>query len=708
MSNFFCLHKSYRKVFLPIPAPNFHSVIVASQSLHLYICTHLLASSGAVLHRFRQLRLALFIIVLCLQLPLVNMAQSDSMRTIKAKFEKYNEQALQEKIFVHTDRNFYVAGEIIWFKVYCVNGDNSRFLNLSKVAYIEILNQDRQAVLQAKIALEDGVGSGSLVLPSDFKSGSYIFRSYTSWMKNFDPEFYFHQQLTIVNTVVGDNLSLAKPANNYEVQFFPEGGNMVNDLNSKIAFRVTDNAGKGVDFNGAITNENNDTILHFKPTKFGIGNVSFTPQKGHRYKALITISNGSRITQDLPIAIENGYVMAVGPGGNNESIKVVISTNTTAKGAYLFIHAGKKVTLEKLVSFTNNQATIEIEKSRLEEGISHITVFDQNRQPVAERLYFKRPAKKMIIELQADAIYYSHRKKVTLSVASKDENNTAIAADLSMAVVAIDSLPGSTIDIFRYLWMSSELKGQVESPEYYFNNEDTVANIALDNLMLTHGWRRFKWTDVLNDQKPVLKFPPEFEGHIISGTVVDKTTETPASDISTFLSVPGTRFQLYTSKSSSNGAVNFSTKNLYGTNLLVAMVGLEDKNYRVDLSNPFSESVSFQQFPSFNRDAIKTPDLLKRSVQMQVLNTYTGTHLNHFEQPTVDTSLFYGKTPIQYKLDDYTRFPTMEEVLTEYVPEINIRKRRDRFFLSIVNTNDKAVTSILNPVILLDGLPQFD
>lgn len=645
------------------------------------------------------------IVLLLTRLPLA--AQNDE-NFIEKKFDSYKQQVLHEKVFVHVDRSFYVAGEIIWFKVYCVNDENLSSPDLSKVAYIEVLDKDQQPVLQAKIALKDGAGSGSLLLPFNIHSGNYLLRSYTSWMKNCDPEFYFHQIFTVVNTIQTDTLSTGKEQDNYDVQFFPEGGDLVNELKSKVAFRATDNTGRGIDFTGVIADENNDTVIHFRPSKFGIGSFSFTPKNNKRYKAFITTQTGKVITQNITPPLPAGYVMNLSEIEDGR-LKITVQTNTGNNFIYLFIHTGQEAKAIELINFTNGNAEFVIDKSRLGEGISHITLFDKNNQPVCERLYFKRPQQQLFIEAKTDVTEYLPRKKVTINLESKDEGNNAQAADMSMSVFLTDSLPLNYKDIYSYLWISSDLKGKVESPEYYLNNNTAEVNEALDNLMLTHGWRRFKWDEVLQEKKPVLKFLPEYEGHIVSGKIVNRANDSSADNMLAFLSVPGSHFQLYTAKSSSDGTVNFNTKDFYGTRLVAAMANSEDgTSYRVDLANPFSENFSSEKIPAFSLAKTRFANLLKRSINMQVQNVYTGSLLNSFEKLQTDSANFYGKPDAKYLLDNYTRFPTMQEVLREYVREIDVRKPHDKYVLIMLRKDEDENLETKKPVILLDGVPQFD
>ncbi len=139
-----------------------------------------------------------FIFLLNFGLLSAQVRQADSLTTL---FKHYHANTLQEKLFVHTDKSFYLAGETIWFKVYAIDASWNKPSAISGVSYIEILNKDFKPVVQTKIAMDKGSGSGSLILPGFLNSGIYTLRAYTSWMKNFPPDFYFEQTLSIVNTL---------------------------------------------------------------------------------------------------------------------------------------------------------------------------------------------------------------------------------------------------------------------------------------------------------------------------------------------------------------------------------------------------------------------------------------------------------------------------------------------------------------------------
>ncbi|MEO7046315.1 MAG: hypothetical protein ABI091_13480, partial [Ferruginibacter sp.] len=202
---------------------------------------------------------------------------------IKNSYAKYNEYNLQEKIYVHTDRSFYLCGNVLWFKAYLTNAVNNHPLSLSKVVYVEILNKLHQPVLQGKISMKKGAGNGSFFIPFSVSSGNYELRAYTNWMKNSSPDHYFRKNISIVNPTRNLDTTIIHDVVSYSASFFPEGGNLVNGLESEIAFKVMDNKNKGVDCEGTIVDQSNNTITNFKTFHSGIGHFYLSPEDGKKY-----------------------------------------------------------------------------------------------------------------------------------------------------------------------------------------------------------------------------------------------------------------------------------------------------------------------------------------------------------------------------------------------------------------------------------------
>ena len=560
--------------------------------------------------------------------------------------------------------------------------------------------------MQAKIAMKNGTGSGSIYVPVTLISGNFLLRAYTSWMKNFGPDYYFHKKLVIINPLRSPDpqAKIVTPPV-YDIRFFPEGGNLVNGITSVVGVKATDQFGKGADFKGIVLDKANDTVARFRPLKFGIGHFQFKPDNHTTYHAIITIA-GKTIEKDLPQINDNGYVMNVKDNGGQ--LTITVNTNMTDGSIYLFAHTRGSIKTIESANTSNGTAQFNINKTQLGDGISQLTVFNNDRQPVCERLYFNRPAKKLVINANTDQPQYNTRKKVSLAIDAKDGSNNAVVADLSLSVYRIDSLqhPGQE-DIQDYLLLSSDLKGNIESPGYYFKNTGAEADEAADNLMLTQGWRRFNWTDVLQNKSPAFTFLPEFNGPIITAKITNQLTNKTDKDVITYLAIPGKRVQLYTSVSDSLGRLIFNMKNFYGQGEIVVQTNtLVDTNYHIDILNPFSEQYANISLPRLALAPGLETTIENKNLDIQVQNIYNGTKLRQFYEPDVDSSGFFGKPYKTYVLDNYTRFTTMEEVMREYVSEVNIVLSRNHFHIKVLS--DNGFINDQDPMILIDGIPFFD
>jgi hypothetical protein len=627
--------------------------------------------------------------------------------TLTGELDRYRSQHLQEKIFVHTDKEFYLAGEICWFKLYLVDASLHQPLDLSKVAYLEWLDKDNRPVLQAKIGLRDGHGDGSVYLPQTLHSGHYKLRAYTSWMKNFGVDGFFEKSLTVVNARKSAEMPSAPAVLQYTVGFFPEGGNLVEGLSSTVAFKIADQYGQSTECTGVITEDDQDTVVRFQTLRFGLGNFVLTPRSGHRYRSTVRLADGTAVTTLLPAASREGMVMHVSAEGEDR-LRVDVQSTTAVTDIYLLADTRQSVKWGGTTTVKDGKASFVVDRNRLGEGISHLTVFDSRRQPACERLVFRLPSRPLQFDVKADQATYGTRKKISLMVSSKGDANSPVAADCSVAVFRVDSLQTATTGhIFEYLWLGSDLKGKIESPEYYFDHPEDRQ--ALENLLMTHGWRRFRWEDVQSGKPPAFEYPLEYKGAIISGKVVDARTGNPAAlNVQGYLSVPGTRTQFTSATCAEGGRIHFELKDFYGGPEVVALTNPEDSAYRIEINNPFSEKYTEAPLPMFEFPRLDSGLLLDKSVAMQVLNRYAGERLKEFTLlPDVDTGMFYNMADHSYLLDDYTRFTTMEEVMREYVVLMLVQRRQGHFHLPFLDLGTSQFFQT-DPLILLDGVPVFN
>ncbi|MEZ0607553.1 hypothetical protein ACAW74_03505 [Fibrella sp. WM1] len=623
-------------------------------------------------------------------------------------FDTYRRQALTEKLFVHTDQAFYLTGESMWFKLYYVDGTYHKPLDLSKVAYLDLLDGSGTSMLRAAVALSAAGGNGALSLPTNLASGTYRLRGYTNWMKNGDAAYFFEKNVTIVNPFRRLGLKLPRETVRYDVQFFPEGGYLVQGLASRVAFRVADEAGRGVNARGWLLGEKNDTLAQLTTQHLGKGSFTLTPTQNATYRALFVDEKGRTFSQPLPTIQPQGYVMRL-EESSADQLQITVTTNVpNASAVYLFAHTRQVIDFAEARPI-QRETSFRIDKTKLGDGISHLTLFDANHQPICERLYFKRPANPLSIALKTDRDTYATRSKVALTAAvqgpdaAKDGSPT-----LSMAVYRLDSLATPHSEhLLSYLWLSSDLPGLIESPGSYWQTDSPQLREATDLLMLTQGWRRFRWNDILTPTRPGFRYLPEYNGQLIEGRLTDPQTGQPVPGVLTYLSAPGKPTRLYVSRSDTAGRVYFEMRDFWGTNTILAQTNPNDSLKKLTIRSPYASVSGPLPLPEPAVSESQQETLLSRSVAMQVQQTYWGDRLLRYQLPVVDSLPFYVRPSESYQLDAYTRFPRMEEVLREYVRGVMPRKKQGRFQLNVVNLPFNELFND-NSLVLMDGVPVFD
>ena len=265
------------------------------------------------------------LVAVMLLFSLNGQSQDETLNHISASLRAYQNEAFSEKMYLQTDKSFYLAGEIIWFKSYTVKANAQQLLSLSKVAYVELLNMDNKPVLQGKISLQEGIGNGSFFIPLSLPSGSYKIRCYTNWMKNNGADYFFDKDLTIVNALKKswDSVQIKKPG--YDIQFFPEGGNLVDGITSVVGFKVTDENGKGIQTEGDIVDQNQKTVAHFQTQSFGMGRFTIVPSATDQYKVSIKSATDPLSILSFPSVYRKGYTLKL--QADTGTVHVTINSN---------------------------------------------------------------------------------------------------------------------------------------------------------------------------------------------------------------------------------------------------------------------------------------------------------------------------------------------------------------------------------------------
>ncbi|WP_295649425.1 MG2 domain-containing protein [uncultured Mucilaginibacter sp.] len=467
-----------------------------------------------------------------------------------------------EKAYLHTDRNLYAQGDTLWFKAYLVNAQNNQPIGTSGNLYVDLIEQDSAKVVTSEIIrLDYGTGNGDISLSDSIPTGKYTLRAYTNWMRNFGDNFVFEKEITILNTSIKKTDTIAvnnksgskqskviptkiRAINHIPIaRFYPESGSLITGISSIVAVKTENIFGKGIPVKGAVLSSAGDTVAHFNCDTLGMGLFVLLPIQGQSYHAIISTKNQQGLNADLQQSLTKGFAIRINHGDSTTS--VIISCNDAelaeAKG-HSFTLAGKhggKTYFSQSIQITDIQSLIRIDNSLLPDGITAITLTDDQGKPHSERLIYISH-KSTPLSITTDKTQYQSKEKVTVNI-----KTNAGKVSLSMAVVDAGIVPVQSENIESYLMLQSELRGEIEQPNRYFDTTNINRSKQLDMLLLTQGWRDFIWRR-LADTAIRISYKAE-DGIDITGKVKNGKSDKP---------MPGLNVTLYAS--ASKGAKLFS------------------------------------------------------------------------------------------------------------------------------------------------------
>lgn len=447
-------------------------------------------------------------------------SEDDLVQNIVAKFDHYNNELPQEKAYLHLDKPYYTAGETVWFKAYLVEANTHLLDTVSIPIYVELIDNQRGKLIDKKILqLEGGSAAADFMLPDTLKAGYYQLRAYTNWMLNFDENLLFKKNFKVFRP---NNADEPVKLNSQEIdfQFFPEGGNLVEGIENRLAYKAVDALGNGLDVTGIILSNKGDTVISFESEHLGMGIMTFKPEIGEKYTAKIKYRNIYEKEVSLPVPEKEGFVMGVEAVADKEYIRLFVGhnyTNLTGQIAFIGQSQGKICYAAKTAS-TKKVLLMKIPKNKFPSGLTQFTVFNEKGLPLCERVIFLRKDTTLNVNILPNKISYNLREKVTLNIEANDAKGKPILGDFSVSVTDAGQVLEQAFseNIQTYLLLSSDLKGKIEQPAYYFSKENLDAARHLDILMMTQGWRRYRWNDIMKDELPTPKFPLE-RGLRISG-----------------------------------------------------------------------------------------------------------------------------------------------------------------------------------------------
>lgn len=550
-----------------------------------------------------------------IQLEKDDLENDPFVQEIAIKLKGTKLASLGEKVYLHLDKPFYANGETIWFNAFIVNAASHIPINISGVLYVDLISPEGNIIRHKRLKIEDAYADGEFEIPEDLTTGRYRLRAYTNWMKNYDAEYFFDKPLNIYNSkqVLEQNYYPAIENKDFNVTFFPEGGNLVYDIPSQVAFKAVDDQGESIEIQGKIVDESGNQVAEFETRHDGMGSFFIIPQTGKKLTAEINALDTTK-EFELPHPLSQGLEMAVN-NLKDKDIQILIKTSPSYYNSrfYLIGQTRGIIYHRQEGNFARGSAVLNIPKSKLPDGIFQITLFDSNHLPVCERLVFINNGEKVFSKINDDKQIIRARDPVTLTMEFKDQFGRALKQTrFSVAVTDAGHLLKNQEDenIMTNLLLTSDLKGTIRNPGYYFINDDRETKIALDLVMLTHGWRRFSWEKILSDTTYVIRYSHESAINL-QGMVYRLNRDEPVTNaFLDFISVDNDFRGYWFTTIDNRGQFEMKGLEIPDT-LKVIAKSLDDKGKPVDVDlsiqypRPYPcEQLAYQQYPAMVNDDI--------------------------------------------------------------------------------------------------------
>lgn len=468
---------------------------------------------------------------------LVALLSSLTVQTAKAQnaFARYYATAKsaalnfpQEKAYLRFDNTSYYQGDTIWFKAYVVTAADNRPTPISKPLYVELLDQLGNRMERKTIKIDNGQGRGCFILSDAFITGYYEVRAYTKWMLAFDDSPCFSRVLPIYRKRLSDNdaersiatyRSLDKSMKQrpvekekrLNVRFFPESGNLVKGLTSTVAFEIASRDSGAVNLDGFLYTKDKQPISPIKALHDGRGSFSYTP--GDKPAQAVFSFNGKKYTFDLPEASDHGYVMHA--DNHSDDIFITLSRSSThmhdSLAVFLFCQG---IPVSYAVAHFKEGMTCQFKfpKNEIRPGVVRFALINAAGHTLADRFCFVPPRGLLSLTAATDKAIYSPYEKINCTLQLKDGNGQP----LKNTPLTLSIRNGNESDYREFddnamtdLLLTSDLRGYIDRPGYYFKEDTPSSRMMLDQLLIARGWRRYDIESLIGIKPMKPQYMPE-------------------------------------------------------------------------------------------------------------------------------------------------------------------------------------------------------
>lgn len=528
----------------------------------------------------------------------------------------FNLRYPQEKVFLHFDNTAYYNDETIWWKAYVLRTDKDSLGSLSRVLYVELIDPSGEILATKKCRIENGTANGEFMLQRYAEnSGFYQVRAYTRYMLNWGSNCVFSRFLPVFKqssekgdyskpTISATGIfakngkteeQILSDSSRYTVRFYPESGTLVRGLESRVAFEVTDGNGREMDASGWLA-VGKDRKAQVSTLREGRGVFAYTPTD-KKARLELTFPDGKTRGYDLPDAADKGFALTVDANlPDNLTWKAEQKGMGSLLTETLLVHNGKA----KAVSSP-------LDRKAMPEGVSQLCLVDRNGAVLASRMVFNYPTDgigNITITARDTAIYPD--KEMHLGLKASRRGSVSMSVCDAETQFAADRHNAAT-----WLLLSSDLKGYIRNPEYYFEADDSVHRRATDLLMLVQGWRRYD-IEAMDGLKEWTKRYPVENQLLIDGRLKAYSRRNPVKGANLSIRMTSHLGSKLTGNvtTDSTGYYVFAVPDCWDTwqMLMHTTLNDKDKRYYITLNRHFSPEPESITWYAANNDTPISPD----------------------------------------------------------------------------------------------------
>ena len=462
-----------------------------------------------------------------LGLLLVSSFTNSRAQVYDSTLNVYDEEFPLEKIHIQFDRTMYNAGETLFYKLYILSG--VEWTSLSKNVYVDFYDNNGAFIKETVAPLFQSSAKGSFDVPGDYKGSFIHVKAYTRWMLNDDSVFLYERNIPI-NIAKETNLKTIT-SQLTKVEVFPEGGVLVNDLKSRVAFKATNPAGAPVFIKGFLVNNKNKVLDTLKVAHDGMGSFKLKPVAGESYQLNWVDENGKKGSSNIIPALPSGVIMNVTMDSEKAYVTVERSFDVpdNFKKMKMLVHQNQRVLYK--VDFKGEERIAQKASLPIEElptGVVQISLFTDDWKPIAERIILvNNRLHEFNAQVSIQIANVNKRGKNVIELYVKDTT----AANMSMAITDASLVMPEQQTIYSDFLLSNDIRGRVHNPAYYFSSDADSVAAHLDLVMLTNGWRKFDWGKIKNAILPKQIYPVETDLMKLTGKVYASAGTKGAEDL---------------------------------------------------------------------------------------------------------------------------------------------------------------------------------